>query len=90
MMIKYAKKMGIKSKLEANASLPLGTNELSILEFTNTYATLANTGYSVTEHLIRKIEDGNGDIIYEYKENLNYPAYQGEVPWQTVLYCGYR
>ena len=68
MMIKYAKKMGIKSKLEANASLPLGTNELSILEFTNTYATLANTGYSVTEHLIRKIEDGNGDIIYEYKE----------------------
>ena len=32
-MIKYARKMGIKSKLEANASLPLGTNELSILEF---------------------------------------------------------
>ena len=44
MMIKYARKMGIKSKLEANASLPLGTNELSILEFTNAYATLANSG----------------------------------------------
>lgn len=67
-MIKYAKKMGIKSKLETNASLPLGTNELSIMEFTNAYATLANTGYSVKEHLIERIEDGNGDIIYEHKD----------------------
>ncbi len=67
MMIKYAKKMGIKSKLEANASLPLGTNELSILEFTNAYATLANSGYRVKEHLIKKIEDGNGNTLYEYK-----------------------
>lgn len=67
MMIKYARKMGIKSKLEANASLPLGTNELSILEFTNAYATLANSGYSVKEHLIKKVEDGNGDVLYEYK-----------------------
>lgn len=69
MMIKYAKKMGITSKLEANASLPLGTNELSILEFTNAYATLANTGLSVKEHLINKIEDGNGDVLYKYKGN---------------------
>jgi len=67
-MIKYAKKMGIKSKLEANASLPLGTNELSVVEFTNAYASLANSGSSVKEHLIRKVEDGNGDIIYEFKE----------------------
>lgn len=67
-LVKYAKKLGIKSKLEANASLPLGTNELSILEFTNAYASFANTGYSVTEHLINKVEDGNGDIIYEHKE----------------------
>jgi len=70
-MIKYAKKMRITSKLEANASLPLGTNELSILEFTNAYAALANSGYSVKAHLINKVEDGNGDVIYEYKEKKN-------------------
>lgn len=68
-MIEYARKMGIKSKLEANASLPLGTNELSVLEFTNAYATLANTGISVKEHLINKIEDAQGNVIYEYKNN---------------------
>ena len=67
-LVKYAKKMGINSKLEANASLPLGTNELTIKEFVTAYATLANTGYSVQEHLIRKIENGKGETIYEYKE----------------------
>lgn len=68
-LVKTAKKMGITSKLSANASLPLGTNELSITEFVKAYAELANTGFSVKEHLINKIEDGNGDIIYKYKNN---------------------
>lgn len=77
-LVNYAKKMGIESKLESNASLPLGTNELSILEFTNAYSYFANEGYKVKEHLIRKIEDAKGNIIYEYKNDkdkvLN-PAY---------------
>ena len=67
-LVKYAKKMGIKSKLEANASLPLGTNELGIIEFTSAYSMLANEGNTTNGHLIRKIEDGNGDVIYEYKD----------------------
>lgn len=67
MLIDYAKKMGIKSKLEANASLPLGTNEITMNEFVTAYATIANTGQSVQGHLIRKIEDGNGNILYKYK-----------------------
>ncbi len=66
-LVKYAKKMGITSRLEANASLPLGTNELTITEFVTAYATLANTGYSVKGHLIKKVEDGSGNVIYEYK-----------------------
>lgn len=67
-LIDYSRKMGIVSKLEANASLPLGTNELTIKEFTSSYAAIANSGMSVKGHLIRRVEDGNGDIIYEYKD----------------------
>ncbi len=70
-LVKYAKMMGIYSKLEANASLPLGTNEIPITEFAGAYAALANTGYSVKGHVINRIEDGNGDIIYEYKNEKN-------------------
>ncbi len=68
-LVKYAKKMGIKSKLEANASLPLGTNELSIMEFVSAYSSLANSGYKVESHLIRKVEDASGTVLYEYKNN---------------------
>ena len=67
-LVKYARKMGIKSKLEANASLPLGTNELTIKEFVSAYASLANSGYSVKNHLIRKVEDASGTVLYKYKE----------------------
>ncbi len=68
MLVNYAKRMGITSKLEANASLPLGTNELTITEFVNAYSSLANEGVKTNNHIIRKIEDGNGDVIYKYKE----------------------
>jgi len=67
-LVKYAKKMGITSKLEANASLPLGTNELTLKEFVRAYSTLANTGYKVSSHLIRKVVDSNGNTIYKYKD----------------------
>ena len=67
-LVKYAKKMGIKSKLESNASLPLGTNELGMIEFVSAYSSLANSGSTINGNLIRRVEDGNGDVIYEYKE----------------------
>ena len=67
-LVDYSKKLGIKSKLESNASLPLGTNEISITEFVTAYSYFANTGMSVKGHLITKIEKANGDVIYKYKE----------------------
>lgn len=66
-LVDYSKKLGIKSKLESNASLPLGTNEISITEFVTAYSYFANTGMSVKGHLITKIEKANGNVIYKYK-----------------------
>lgn len=71
LLVKYANKMGINSKLAANASLPLGTNEISIIDFISAYSAFANTGFSVKGHLIRKIETGNGKVIYKYKNKKN-------------------
>ena len=68
-LVDISEKLGITSKLSANASLPLGTSEITMDEFTNAYATLANTGISVNKHLIRKIENGKGEVIYKYKDN---------------------
>ena len=38
------------------------------VEFISSFAAFANEGYRVNGHLIRRIEDGNGDVIYSYKE----------------------
>lgn len=67
-LVNMAKRLGITAKLNANPSLPLGTNEINIIEMTSAYATFANEGYKVTPHLIKKVEDQSGNVLYEYKE----------------------
>ena len=66
-LVETAKKLGITSKLEPIPSLALGTEEINIVEMMQAYATFANMGYTVKPHLIEKVEDMNGNILYEYK-----------------------
>ena len=68
-LINVARRVGIKSKLESVPSLPLGTNEINIIEMAQGYAAFANEGYKVEGHFIEKIENGKGEVLYEYKRN---------------------
>lgn len=67
-LVDMAKRVGITQELEAIPSLPLGTGEISITEMAAGYAAFANEGYKVKPHLITKVEDISGNILYEYKE----------------------
>lgn len=67
-LVNTLRKTGITTNLEANYSLPLGTNEVNIIELTSSYAALANGGIKVKPHLIRKVEDTYGNILYKYNE----------------------
>jgi len=68
MLVNTSKRLGITSELSAIPSLALGTEEISLLEMVTAYSTFANLGYKVNPHFIRKVEDGEGNILYEYKE----------------------
>ncbi len=68
MLVNTAKRLGITSKLAEVPSLALGTEEISLLEMTTSYAAFANSGYKVEPHFIKKIEDSKGNILYENKE----------------------
>ena len=68
-MIDTAYKMGIKTKLEPIASLPLGTTELNIIEITTVYATLASNGIYNEPYLINKVCVMNDNVIYEHKSD---------------------
>lgn len=67
-LINVAKRVGIESKLEKVPSLPLGTNDINIIEMARGYSAFANLGYKIKPHFIRKIEDKDGNVLYEYKE----------------------
>lgn len=64
-LINIARRVGITAKLEEVPSLPLGTNEINIIELAAGYSAFANLGYKVTPHLIEKIIDSNGNVLYE-------------------------
>lgn len=67
-LINVARKVGIESNLQKIPSLPLGTNEINILEMGAGYSAFANLGSKVTPHLITRIEDKDGKVLYTYKE----------------------
>lgn len=64
-LINVARRVGITAKLENVPSLPLGTNEISIIEMAAGYSAFANLGYKVKPHLIEKVVDAKGNVLYE-------------------------
>lgn len=66
-LINVARRVGITSKLENVPSLPLGTNEINILEMAAGYSAFANLGNKVTPHFIERVEDSDGTVLYEAK-----------------------
>lgn len=67
-LVSMAKRLGINSKLNEVPSLALGTSEMNIIELTGAYSAFANQGYKVNPHLIIKIEDSEGNVLYEADE----------------------
>jgi penicillin-binding protein 1A len=63
-VIRTAHRLGIASLLEANASIALGTSEVSMLELVGAYACFANGGYAVVPHVIQRISTPAGKVLY--------------------------
>ena len=64
-VIKVAHRLGIESDLQANASIALGTSEVSLLELTSAYTTFMNGGFKVTPHVITKVTTASGKVLYQ-------------------------
>ncbi|MGB8576750.1 MAG: PBP1A family penicillin-binding protein [Pseudolabrys sp.] len=63
-VVRTAYRLGIASKLEPNASIALGTSEVSVLELVGAYASFANGGFALVPHVIGKITASNGKVLY--------------------------
>lgn len=89
-MIDVAKRTGIKANLDEVASLPLGTSEINILDYATGYTTFASGGYQKELYFIEKIEDIDGNVLYEHEDinrlviNPNYTYILNEMMTSTT------
>jgi penicillin-binding protein 1A len=64
-VIDYARKLGIRSPLNRDLSLALGSSGISLLEMTRAYATFASQGLRVEPIFIRSVTDRDGQVIVQ-------------------------
>ncbi len=64
-VVQYARAFGITTPLRPFSSLALGSSEVIPLELVSAYGTFANNGIHVKPVSILRIEDKNGNIIYQ-------------------------
>ncbi len=64
-LVETAKRVGMKAELTAIPSLALGTGEISVLDLARGYNTFATGGYKEDIGLIRRVEDKEGNVLYE-------------------------
>ncbi|MEX2324490.1 MAG: transglycosylase domain-containing protein [Nitriliruptoraceae bacterium] len=68
-LVHMSHRLGITSELGANCSLALGAADVSPLEMATAYATLANRGEYCAPFPITRIEDADGNLIWDYTPN---------------------
>lgn len=70
-LVNVSKRMGITEDLDEIPSLPLGTNEMTMVDFANAYTTLSSGGFKRDLSVIDRVEDFNGNVLYEKKYTNN-------------------
>ena len=64
-VVRTAYRLGIASQLEPNASIALGTSEVSPFELVSAYATFANGGLAISPHVVARIRTADGKTLYD-------------------------
>lgn len=64
-LVDTLKTCGLKEDLSPNPSLALGAKEINMLDYATAYTSLASGGFKRDLFFIRRIEDINGNKIYE-------------------------
>ena len=68
-IIETARRAGLDAPLKAVPSLPLGSNEVTVLDITGAYAAFANGGYRVQPYSVLEIRRPDGTLLYSHKDD---------------------
>ena len=72
-----ARRFGITAPLPDTPSLPIGADEVTVLEHAVAYATFPNKGKSVTPHAVLEVRTGAGDLVWRFDRD-------GKKPLQAI------
>jgi penicillin-binding protein 1A len=61
-----ARKAGLRTPLPDTPSMPIGANEVTVLDHTGGFAMFVNNGVSVTPHAILELRSGAGELIWRF------------------------
>jgi len=64
-VIDLTKKLGVKADIPSQPSIALGAVEITVHDMVAAYATFANQGIYIKPEVVTKIEDKNGNILYQ-------------------------
>ncbi|MDF1721193.1 MAG: PBP1A family penicillin-binding protein [Minwuia sp.] len=77
--IEMAHRLGINADLPDNPSIVLGTTEITPLAMAGAFVPLANGGRAVVPHLITRIDDADGDAIWQRRGDGGGPVLSARV-----------
>jgi penicillin-binding protein 1A len=73
-IVETARRMGIVTPLPDTPSLPIGADEVNVLEHTVAYATFPNLGMAVAPHAILEVRTGAGETIWRWDRDGKKPT----------------
>ena len=71
-VVDLAHELGIESNIPEYPSIALGTADISLYEMIQAYSVFPNLGTTTKPVGLLKIEDKDGNLLYEYKSEQNY------------------
>jgi penicillin-binding protein 1A len=72
-IIQTARNFGIWTPLPDTPSLPIGADEVNVLEHAVAYATFPNLGKAVTPHAALEVRTGNGQLVWRFDRDGKRP-----------------
>ena len=72
-----ARKFGLTAPLPDTPSMPIGSDEVTVLEHAVAYATFPNKGKSVKPHSVLEVRTGAGDLVWRFDRD-------GKKPLQAI------
>jgi penicillin-binding protein 1A len=69
-----ARKAGLRTPLIDTPSMPIGANEVTVLDHTGGYGIFVNEGKSITPHAVLEVRTGTGDLVWRFDRDGKKPV----------------